>query len=80
MSSSAAASSYWRVAGMTYLKYADLCSNMLRASLREPLRAKARAREAIYYRSAQWEGGAPRAAEVVDLVDAEVEAAAKAKR
>jgi len=29
MSSSAAASSYWQVAGMTYLKYADLCSNMV---------------------------------------------------
>jgi len=35
MSSSAAASSYWRVAGMTYLKYADLCSNMVRERERE---------------------------------------------
>ena len=26
MSSSAAASSYWRVAGMTYLKYSSLCA------------------------------------------------------
>ena len=49
----------------------------VRASLKEPLRTKARTREAIYYRTAQWAEGAPRQAEVVDLVDPEVEAASK---
>jgi len=54
-------------------------ATQVRASLKEPLRAKAKAREAIYYRTAQWAEGAPRQAEVVDLVDPEVEAAAKSK-
>ena len=59
MSSSAAASSYWRVAGMTYLKYSNLCADMVRASLKDGLRAKAKTREAIYYRAALWENGKP---------------------
>lgn len=53
-------------------------SLQVRASLKEPLKTKAKTREAIYYRTAQWAEGAPRQAEVVDLVDPEVEAAAKA--
>lgn len=59
MSSSAAASSYWRVAGMTYLKYSNLCADMVRASLKDPLRAKAKTREAVYFRAALWEDGKP---------------------
>ena len=59
MSSSAAASSYWRVAGMSYLKYANLCADMVRSSLKEPLRTKAKLREAVYYRAAVWKDGKP---------------------
>ena len=59
MSSSAAASSYWRVAGMSYLKYANLCADMVRGSLKEPTKTKAKLREAVYYRAATWKDGKP---------------------
>eukprot|EP00891_Asterochloris_glomerata_P006212 jgi/Astpho2/6212/e_gw1.00088.183.1_t len=59
MSSSAAASSYWRVAGMTYLKYSSLCADMVRAALKEPARTKARTREVVYFRQAMWKDGKP---------------------
>ena len=59
MSSSAAASSYWRVAGMSYLKYANLCADMVRGSLKEPSKTKAKLREAVYYRAATWKDGKP---------------------
>lgn len=59
MSSSAAASSYWRVAGMTYLKYSNLCADMVRASLKDPLRTTAKTREAVYFRASTWEDGKP---------------------
>ena len=59
MSSSAAASSYWRVAGMSYLKYSNLCADMLRAALKEPAKTAAKSREAVYYRSALWKDGVP---------------------
>lgn len=60
MSSSAAASSYWRVAGMSYLKYSNLCADMVRASLKEPMKTKAKLREAVYYRAASWKDGKPK--------------------
>lgn len=59
MSSSAAASSYWRVAGMSYLKYSNLCADMVRSSLKEPLKTKAKLREAVYFRAAIWRDGKP---------------------
>ena len=33
MSSSAAASSYWRVAGYSYLKYSNMCADMVRVEI-----------------------------------------------
>jgi F-type H+-transporting ATPase subunit epsilon len=44
---------------MTYLKYSNLCADMVRAALKEPMKAKAKAREVIYYRSAIWKDGVP---------------------
>jgi F-type H+-transporting ATPase subunit epsilon len=49
----------WRVAGMSYIKYSNLCADMVRAALKEPMKSKAKAREVIYYRSAVWKNGAP---------------------
>lgn len=69
MSSSAAASSYWRVAGMSYLKYSNLCSDMVRAALKEPAKKAAKAREAVYYRSAVWKEGAPEKQVITDLTE-----------
>lgn len=44
---------------MSYLKYAGLCSDMVRAALLPELRAKARTREVVYYREAVWKEGQP---------------------
>ncbi|KAG7670554.1 hypothetical protein Ndes2526B_g00321 [Nannochloris sp. 'desiccata'] len=67
MSSSAAASAYWRVAGMTYLKYSNLCADMVRAALKEPMKAKAKAQEVVYFRSALWKDGMPQKQVITDL-------------
>lgn len=50
MSATAAASSYWRVAGMSYLKYSNLCADMVRSALKGPAKEAAKQREAIYFR------------------------------
>ena len=57
--SSGAASAYWRVAGMSYLKYANLCADMVRAALKEAPKAKAMQRETIFYRGTKWAEGKP---------------------
>ena len=59
MSSSASASAYWRVAGMSYLKYSGLCADMVRAALKEPGKTKARTREVVFFRRADWKDGQP---------------------
>ncbi|KAL4439950.1 hypothetical protein ABPG75_002951 [Micractinium tetrahymenae] len=69
MSSSAAASAYWRVAGMTYLKYANLCADMVRAALKEPLKGKAKVRETIYFRQSLWKDGVPQKQVITDITE-----------
>lgn len=69
MSSSAAASAYWRVAGMSYLKYSNLCADMVRAALKDTAKTKAKAREVIYYRSAVWKNGAPEKQVITDITE-----------
>ncbi|KFM23216.1 ATP synthase subunit epsilon, mitochondrial [Auxenochlorella protothecoides] len=54
---------------MTYNKYAGLCADMLRAALKEPAKTKAKAREAIYYRSAVWENGQPTKQVITDITE-----------
>ena len=44
---------------MSYLKYANLCADMVRSSLKEPNRSKAKLREAVYYRASTWKDGKP---------------------
>jgi len=55
--SSGAASAYWRVAGMSYLKYSNLCADMVRAALKEPAKSQALKREVIFYRGTKWAEG-----------------------
>ena len=59
MSSSAAASAYWRVAGMSYLKYSNLCADLVRGALKPELRSKAKEREIVYFKEAIWKEGRP---------------------
>ena len=69
MSAAAAAqaSAYWRAAGMSYLKYANMCAGLVRGAVKEPLREGMKAREAIYYRSSKWEGGKQAEQVITDL-------------
>jgi len=60
MSAPAAASAYWRIAGMSYLKYSNLCGDMVRSAMKDgPAKVAAKQREVVYYRSSVWEEGAP---------------------
>ncbi len=43
---------FYRVAGMSYVRYANLCADYLRAVMKEPFKSKAQARQVIYFRSA----------------------------
>ena len=43
-------SSYWRVAGLNYLKYLQVCNATVRNALKEPLRTSAEARGAVHFR------------------------------
>jgi F-type H+-transporting ATPase subunit epsilon len=79
MSSSAAASSYWRVAGMNYLKYSNLCADMVRAAMKEPGKTTAKTRETVYFRSSQWKDGKATTNVITDLTEAEKAAAEAAK-
>jgi F-type H+-transporting ATPase subunit epsilon len=54
MSATAATSAYWRAAGMTYLKYANLCAEVLRGSLKEPFLGKVRPAPAVWWRALGW--------------------------
>jgi F-type H+-transporting ATPase subunit epsilon len=59
MSSTASASAYWRVAGMSYLKYSNLCATLVRDALKEPLKASAKARELVYFKNVTYKDGKP---------------------
>eukprot|EP00873_Tetraselmis_striata_P005579 jgi/Tetstr1/425843/TSEL_016220.t1 len=70
MSAPVAASAYWRIAGMSYLKYANLCGDMVRSAMKEgPSKVAAKQRELVYYRSSAWEGGKPTKQVITDMTE-----------
>lgn len=48
---------FYRVAGMTYLRYSNICADFLRNVMKEPFKSKATARQAIYFRSSPYTDG-----------------------
>jgi len=48
---------YWRIAGMSYLKYANACGEVVRQSLKEPFLTQAKARETVYYKMTKYAEG-----------------------
>lgn len=52
---------------MSYLKYSNLCADMLRSALKEPAKAKAKAKEVIYFRTAIWKNGVPEKQVITDI-------------
>lgn len=47
---SSAGGPFYRAAGMTFLRYANISADLLRNVLKEPHKAKAQARQVISYR------------------------------
>jgi len=70
MSSAAAANSsaYWRIAGMSYLKYANMCAEVVRGSLKEPYLLKSKPREAVYMKASKFVEGKPTAPVITEVV------------
>ncbi|CEF98687.1 ATPase, F1 complex, epsilon subunit,mitochondrial [Ostreococcus tauri] len=69
MSSAAANSAaYWRIAGMSYLKYANACGEIVRQSLKEPFLSQAKARETVYYKMTEFASGKPGKAVITEVV------------
>jgi len=48
---------YWRAAGMTYLRYSNKCTELLRKALKEPARSKALGQVDFEVTRAQWVEG-----------------------
>jgi len=55
--SAPASGPFWRAAGMSYVKYANICADMMRSVLKEPFKTKALQRQTIYFRSSKFVDG-----------------------
>ena len=60
--------SYWRIAGMSYLKYSNMCGEVVRASLKEPFFSKAKAREAVYMKTSKFVAGKPSPPVITEVI------------
>ena len=52
-----AGSSFWRIAGMSYLQYLNKATGCVRVALKEPMRTQAAVRSKVSYNSADWVNG-----------------------
>ncbi|CAM9987855.1 unnamed protein product [Ectocarpus sp. 13 AM-2016] len=53
------ATTFWRLAGMTYLEYASKATTVMRGALKEPARSTALAREVVGYNRNVFVDGKP---------------------
>lgn len=72
MSAAANSASYWRIAGMSYLKYSSMCAEVVRGCLKEPFLTKAKPREAVYFKATPWSGGKPGKSVVTEVIPPEI--------
>ncbi|KAF8082269.1 hypothetical protein N665_0839s0009 [Sinapis alba] len=56
---SSAAVQFWRGAGMTYITYSNICANLVRKCLKEPLKAESINREKVHFSLSKWAHGKP---------------------
>jgi len=54
---SASGGPFWRAAGMSYLRFANVCSELMVTVMKEPFKSKAKAQQVIHYRSFPWADG-----------------------
>jgi len=48
---------FYRAAGLSYLRYANICADLMRSVMKEPFKSKALARQSIQFRSSVWADG-----------------------
>eukprot|EP00878_Enallax_costatus_P036194 GHUV01040561.1.p1 GENE.GHUV01040561.1~~GHUV01040561.1.p1 ORF type:complete len:135 (-),score=15.06 GHUV01040561.1:749-1153(-) len=48
---------FYRAAGLSYLRYANICADIMRSVMKEPFKTKALQRQTISFRSAVWSDG-----------------------
>eukprot|EP00541_Cyclophora_tenuis_P010842 CAMPEP_0116558610 /NCGR_PEP_ID=MMETSP0397-20121206/9902_1 /TAXON_ID=216820 /ORGANISM="Cyclophora tenuis, Strain ECT3854" /LENGTH=65 /DNA_ID=CAMNT_0004084219 /DNA_START=24 /DNA_END=221 /DNA_ORIENTATION=- len=51
------ATTFWRIAGMSYLQYINKATSTVRSALKEPAKQKAMQKEVFGFNKAVWEGG-----------------------
>lgn len=54
-----AAVPFWRAAGMTYVKYSNICANLVRNCLKEPNKSESISREKVHFSVSKWVDGKP---------------------
>eukprot|EP00523_Entomoneis_sp_CCMP467_P010452 CAMPEP_0168727206 /NCGR_PEP_ID=MMETSP0724-20121128/5060_1 /TAXON_ID=265536 /ORGANISM="Amphiprora sp., Strain CCMP467" /LENGTH=66 /DNA_ID=CAMNT_0008774035 /DNA_START=47 /DNA_END=250 /DNA_ORIENTATION=- len=48
---------YWRIAGLSYLQYVNKAATSIRGALKEPAKRKAVAQDKYFYKTSTWEAG-----------------------
>ena len=61
-------SSFWRLAGMSYLEYLSIGTQSVRNCLKEPVRTQALERGAVHLRESVWSAGQQGEKIVVDSI------------
>jgi F-type H+-transporting ATPase subunit epsilon len=61
---------YWRVAGMTYVKYANLCADVVRSVLKEPHLTKSKLRENVYFKTTPFVDGKAQPSVLTEIMHA----------
>eukprot|EP00581_Thalassiosira_minuscula_P006677 CAMPEP_0183702744 /NCGR_PEP_ID=MMETSP0737-20130205/756_1 /TAXON_ID=385413 /ORGANISM="Thalassiosira miniscula, Strain CCMP1093" /LENGTH=70 /DNA_ID=CAMNT_0025929411 /DNA_START=89 /DNA_END=301 /DNA_ORIENTATION=- len=59
---------FWRLAGVSYVQYVTKASSTVRAALKEPAKSKAMAQEAFSYNRSHWTDGVQGSKTAVDAL------------
>lgn len=62
----------WRVAGLTYLRYSNICADYVRRVLKEPARTKAMSRSGFSMVKSEWAGGKVKSRQTVEGNEAQI--------
>eukprot|EP00574_Skeletonema_japonicum_P007037 CAMPEP_0201725626 /NCGR_PEP_ID=MMETSP0593-20130828/8974_1 /ASSEMBLY_ACC=CAM_ASM_000672 /TAXON_ID=267983 /ORGANISM="Skeletonema japonicum, Strain CCMP2506" /LENGTH=70 /DNA_ID=CAMNT_0048217047 /DNA_START=23 /DNA_END=235 /DNA_ORIENTATION=- len=61
---------FWRLAGVSYVQYVTKASSTVRAALKEPAKSKALAQETFSYNKSIWSNGEQGAKQLTDTLAA----------
>ncbi|KAL6320043.1 hypothetical protein AAG906_004437 [Vitis piasezkii] len=48
---------FWRVVGMAYISYSNICANLVRNYLKEPFKSEALTCEKVHFSISKWDNG-----------------------